>query len=644
MDCKIAFRRIVATVLIFTFAFAATACFGKAAVPTKEEALEQCMYNSDPYGIKHYKYGKRDIFEAWGEPDYGDEDSPVVVWKCKKGKYLIVECDPDRPNRINTMYSSVTQEFVILLKSGSSVYVSPRGTVKTDYSRCIRMEESWFDEEQIKKLRLGSIIETEFDGSFNETFPEQISQPYSIKVKDKVPDSELRELYEEAEYIQEKFAEAQRVVVDVYSDEKPEVKAVALYGITFDDLANHVYILALAGYDYYYNQTSGILGSPVDIGFDDVDKPSLAFWYSEEDLRGVPERNIMMLHYSEEEQQYFVMDEAVLDTDMNTITADIEEEGVYVLVDAYQWLKAMGKDASDYKYDFDPTAFDSDWERECNTGSIMELADKKWAVANAPFFEVSTVEELASAVYYINAFSDTWHYYSITLKNDIDLTGYDWVPCGWYGRTGDHPFIGTIDGQGHTINGMRIDAGYLDAGFLGWGYEIEMKDISFTNAYVCGKGCVGIAGGEIYGMHVWENIYVQGEVVGSENDYGAVIGREGGTTFRNCTFDVIANGKPFNYCSYKKMIDAETPVTETFTLVLNSDYSITRDEHRGFQNLTWHIEHDGVVILERNAENEDSLASSLQWIDGNTGDFKIYLVAFIDGYYIRVSNIIEYSK
>ncbi len=92
------------------------------------------------------------------------------------------------------------------------------------------------------------------------------------------------------------------------------------------------------------------------------------------------------------------------------------------------------------------------------------------------------------------------------------------------------------------------------------------------------------------------------------------------------------------------MIDAETPVTETFTLVLNSDYSITRDEQRGFQNLTWHIEHDGVVILERNAENEDSLASSLQWIDGNTGDFKIYLVAFIDGYYIRVSNIIEYSK
>ena len=648
MDRKTAFRktafiRIVATVLIFAFAFTATSCFGKSAVPTKEEALENCQYDADPHAVKHYNFGRRDLIAAWGEPDYGEDNSDVLVWKCRKGKYLIVECDPDRPNRINCMYASVTQEFTVLLKSNASVYASPRGTVKTDYSRCVRLEDAWFDEDQLAKLKLGTVIEVEFDGGFMETFPEQISQPYSVKVKDKVPDSEERELYEEAEYIKERFAEEQRVVIDVYSEEKPEVKAVAFYGISFDDISEHVFVQALYGYDYYYSQTTGLLGSPVNVGFDHIDDPSLSFWYSEEDLRGVPETNIIMLHYSEEDMTYYIMDEAVLDTDMNTITTDIEEGGVYALVDAYQWLKMMGKDASDYRYDYDPTAYDSDWERECNTGSIMELADKKWAVANAPDFHVSNPQELASAVYYINAFSDTWHYYAITLENDIDLTGYDWAPCGWYGKSGDHPFIGTVDGQGHTINGMHIDAGYFDAGFLGWGYEIEMMDISFTNAYVCGNGCVGIAGGEIYGTQVWENIHVQGEVVGSDNDYGAVIGREAGTTFRNCTVDVIANGEPFLYCSYKKMHDAETPVTETFTLVLNSDYSITRDKHQGFQNLSWHIEHDGVEILERLAENEETLDPKLQWIDGGTGEFTIYLVAFIDGYYVRVSNIIEYT-
>lgn len=643
MERKNTFRRIVAIVLIFAFALSATACFGKSAVPTKEEALEQCL-NSDPNSKKHYKYGRADILEVWGDPDIGDEDSDILVWKCRKNKFLIVEFNPDRRYKISRMYASYTQELTTLLRNNGSIYVSPRGAVKTDYTRCIRMEESWFDEDDLGKLDLGSVIEIEFDGGFMETFPEQISQPYSIKVTGKVPDSEQRELYEEAWYVQERFASDQRVVADIYIDEKPELKAAAFYGICFDDLANHAYIQALYGYDYYYSQTAGILGSPVYVGFENVSRPSLAFWYFEENLRGVPERNIMMLHFNEEDQQYYVMDEAVLDTDMNTITASIEEGGVYVLVDAYQWLRAMGKDASDYKYDFDPTVFDSDWERECNTGSIMDLADKKWALANAPDFRVSTREELASAVYYINAFSDTRTYYSITLENDIDLTGYDWAPCGWYGKSGDCPFIGTIDGQGHTINGMHIDGGYFDAGFLGWGYEIVMKDITFTNAFVAGSGCVGIAGGEIYGTHIWENVHVQGEVVGGETDYGSIIGREGGTSFRSCTFDVIANGKPFNYYSYKKMIDAETPVTETFTLTLNSDYTITRDDHPGFRNLAWHVEHNGVQILERLTEDETTLDTDLQWYDGSTGNFRIYLVAYIDDYYIRVSNIIEYSK
>ena len=51
MERKNTFRRIAAIVLIFALALSVTACFGKSAVPTKEEALEQCL-NSDPNSKK----------------------------------------------------------------------------------------------------------------------------------------------------------------------------------------------------------------------------------------------------------------------------------------------------------------------------------------------------------------------------------------------------------------------------------------------------------------------------------------------------------------------------------------------------------------------------------------------------------------
>ena len=96
----------------------------------------------------------------------------------------------------------------------------------------------------------------------------------------------------------------------------------------------------------------------------------------------------------------------------------------------------------------------------------MQLADKKWAFANAPDFHVSTPEELASAVYYINSFSKG-EKYQIILEDDIDLSGYAWRPIGWTsGGFGEsHKLFGTIDGQNHTISGMTIELGYVDCGF-----------------------------------------------------------------------------------------------------------------------------------------------------------------------------------
>lgn len=89
--------------------------------------------------------------------------------------------------------------------------------------------------------------------------------------------------------------------------------------------------------------------------------------------------------------------------------------------------------------------------------------------------------------------------------------------------------------------------------------------------------------------------------------------------------------------------DEEPEIVETFNLTLNKDFSITRDDHEGFKNLGWHIERNGVRVLDRNASGERTLEAKLQWLDGDTGYFTIYLTAVKKGKYVRVSNIIEYE-
>ncbi|MCR5015419.1 MAG: hypothetical protein K6A75_02465 [Ruminococcus sp.] len=433
------------------------------------------------------------------------------------------------------------------------------------------------------------------------------------------------------------------------NSEKPEVYKIRFSGLCDDNIKKHATVRDLYGVDYISSGTVGLVGSPIEVTFEDcVREPEIAFMYAEKELRGVPEDNLIMLHINADNGSFDTVKKAELDTENDLVSAHIKEQGTYLLVDAYQWYEAWGEDTSKYAYDADPTAYKTDWERECDTGDIMKLADKQWAKENAPDFRVSTAEELASVVYYVNGVNKDGAPVTITLEDNIDLTGYNWKPIGWYNAS-DHYFSGEVDGKGHTINGMRIKCGYEDCGFIGYGLNVVMHDISFTNADVLGTACTGIAGGEIYFTTTWTNVRAQGCVKGGSDDYGAIIGREAAITFKNCAADVTVEGEPFEYLSYRQKRIDEVEVVETFHLTRNADGTITRDDHSGFQNLCWHIELDGAQVLERSAtaprtgEPELTLDTQYQWIQGSEGKHTIYLVAYINGAYIRVSNIIEYE-
>ena len=122
-------------------------------------------------------------------------------------------------------------------------------------------------------------------------------------------------------------------------------------------------------------------------------------------------------------------------------------------------------------------------------------------MANAPVFHVSTPEQLASVVYYNNAIerydlgSDGLYLY---LEEDIDLAGYDWVPMGWLGPQ-SNAFNGIVDGQGHKISNMSIKTPYNNhCAFIAYSTGVEVRNITFENAYIEGGYYAGIVGGEIY--------------------------------------------------------------------------------------------------------------------------------------------------
>lgn len=110
------------------------------------------------------------------------------------------------------------------------------------------------------------------------------------------------------------------------------------------------------------------------------------------------------------------------------------------------------------------------WANTCYTGDILDLVDINYisnsivAEDGTAIFWVSTVEELASATFFINSLdmergnSSTMFY--IHLLNDIDLEGYNWVSLGSTYQINDdyqHMFQGVIFGNGYAIKNLYIE-------------------------------------------------------------------------------------------------------------------------------------------------------------------------------------------
>ena len=382
-----------------------------------------------------------------------------------------------------------------------------------------------------------------------------------------------------------------------------------------------------------------------------AEKVTIKIFYDEEYLRGVPEENLLLLAARDDSFECIEVPGAEHDLKKNCFTAEVTDlkESNFLLADAYEYYKSQGKDASKYKYELpDEIKNLSDWEKEFDTGSIMEIADLEWLNNHkGATFHVSTPQQLAAVVYYVNTNNSFGT--QLYLDADIDLTGYDWMPMGWISERSDevHEFVGLIDGQGHTIKGLHLDGGHGDCGFVGYSTNLTMKNITFTDAEVTGTWNLGICAGEVIGNGKWENVHAEGNLSGSRHA-GGLVGWVTDLNFENCSASITIDdgSEVFSFLTYPEKKAAELGINEVFTLTLDADNNIKCVYVPGYMNLQFHVERNGETVLECGPDEPDPNTNEITFERSwyayrGKGDYKVYLEAYVDDIYLRVSNIIE---
>ena len=145
---------------------------------------------------------------------------------------------------------------------------------------------------------------------------------------------------------------------------------------------------------------------------------------------------------------------------------------------------------------------------------------------------ISTPEDLMNIdSFYPYGEEGTYTYYILT--NDIDLSGYSWVPLGSY-------FYGCIDGKGYTIHNMQINAAESQKKYVGFISALAepsvIKNLNFENVLITGTTDTKLSGGVIvdYCMGTISDCSVTDITFNSDGECGGIVHGLSGGTITSC--------------------------------------------------------------------------------------------------------------
>lgn len=113
-------------------------------------------------------------------------------------------------------------------------------------------------------------------------------------------------------------------------------------------------------------------------------------------------------------------------------------------------------------------------------------ADTSWYNDSDTEFTIDTAEELAGLASLVNS-GYSFNGKTILLDGDIDLSDHEWTPIG-VGSTYDnfnYAFMGTFDGQFHTIYGLSItNTSSKNVGLFGMLKNATVENLAIAEAYI----------------------------------------------------------------------------------------------------------------------------------------------------------------
>jgi len=133
---------------------------------------------------------------------------------------------------------------------------------------------------------------------------------------------------------------------------------------------------------------------------------------------------------------------------------------------------------------------------------------------------------------------------SYELANDIDMTGFDWTPIGYYdGVTFKSGFEGNLDGKGFKVKNLTISKSkgmYL--GLFGQAFYGTIQNVGLENVNINGSNCRLVGSLVAYSyLGTYKNCYVKDGSTTGQDATGGLFGSTIEATIDNCFSDVDVN-------------------------------------------------------------------------------------------------------
>ena len=201
--------------------------------------------------------------------------------------------------------------------------------------------------------------------------------------------------------------------------------------------------------------------------------------------------------------------------------------------------------------------------------------------------------------YYINNAEDMKQikrYGKYILGADIDMSDIDWKPVGTYAA----PFSGTLDGNGHTITGLKVteceeDVGeslsfkYSYCGLFGAVENAEIKNIKFANAEI-----------NVASNAVNRTVYA-----------GIVAGFIKNTKVTNCTVSGSVTAESINHISVCGGIAGLSDTSSLTECISNANVTTKNSQTRAISGGLLGMSRQSTVVVRSGAAGKVSSATTI---------------------------------